>query len=127
MCNQDGVFSTTMRCIGIYLEVVCGLKRHKKYALMIILVLSQKVLAVTPGVAQNPNNKMINYYSLPKCKRIYGDFFVSQNVPTDVEHVEPALAYVGALNSIGVVMTLSINGRIVESVNMKVSSKIDEN
>ena len=69
----------------------------------------------------------INYYSRPKCKRIYGDFFVSQNVPTDVEHVEPALAYVGALNSIGVVMTLSINGRIVESVNMKVSSKIDEN
>ena len=68
----------------------------------------------------------INYYSRPKCKRIYGDFFVSQNVPTDVEHVEPALAYVGALNSIGVVMTLSINGRIVESLNMKVSSKIDE-
>jgi hypothetical protein len=84
MCNQDGVFSTTMRCIGMYLEVVCGLKRHKKYALMIIMVLSQK------------------------------------NVPTDVEHVEPALAYVGALNSIGVVMTLSINGRIVESVNMKI-------
>ena len=70
---------------------------------------------------------MINYYSRPKCKRIYGDFFVSQNVPTDAEHVKPALAYVGALNSIGVEMTLLINGRIVESVNMKVSSKIDEN
>ena len=52
MRNQDGVFSTTMRCIGIYLEVVCGIKRLKKYALM-ILILAQKVLAVTHGATQS--------------------------------------------------------------------------
>ena len=58
---------------------------------------------------------------------MYDDFFVSQNVPTDAEHVEPALAYVGALDSIGVLMTMLIKTRIVESVDLKVSSKINEN
>ena len=72
------------------------------------------------------NTRRLNFYSRPKCKRIYGDFFVSQNVPTDVEHAKPALADVGALVGIGVVMAMLLKTRTVESVNMKVSSKINE-
>ena len=45
---------------------------------------------------------------------------------TDAEHVEPALVYVGALVSIVVVMTMPIKKRIVQRVNMKVSSKINK-
>ena len=69
----------------------------------------------------------IYYYSWLKRKGIYDDFFVSQNAPTDAEHAKPAPAVVGALFRIGVVVAMLIKKRTVESVNMKVSSKIDEN
>ena len=66
------------------------------------------------------------YYSRLKCKRIYDDFFLLENVLTDAEHVEPALAYVGALVSIGVVMKMTIKKRIGKRINMNVSSKINK-
>ena len=101
----------------MYLEVVCGSKRLKKYALMRVLFFPQKVLIVTPG---------IYYYSRLNSICIYDDFFVSQNAPTDAEHAKPALADVGALFRIGVVIAMLIEKRTVESVNMKVSNKINE-
>ena len=101
----------------MYLEVVCGSERLKKYALMRVLFFPQEVLIVTIK---------IYYYLRLKCICIYDDFFVSQNAPTDAEHAKPALADVGALVRIGVAIAMLIKKRTVEGVNMKVSSKINE-